>query len=299
MAFEPLVALVLVACALAWSSFDLLRKVLVRWVDPLPLVFTLTALQAPLFAAWHLGAAGGSLTASPTAGYTVPAALSVLLNVVANVLFVVAIKVSPLSLTIPVLSFTPVFTTLLAIPVLGEVPAPSDWAGIVLVVAGALGLHVAPGSGAHPLGMARAFLRERGSVMMAGVALLWSVTPALDKLAIERSGPAFHGLVLSVGVAAGLGAILARRQGLGAAGAALRMRPGLLALALLASAGALALQLVAIQVAFVSLVETVKRGLGNAAAAAAGTWLLGERVGRWQWGAVAVMGVGVGLILLV
>lgn len=299
MAFEPLVALVLVACALAWSSFDLLRKILVRWVDPLPLVFTLTALQAPLFALWYLSAAGGSVTGAPTAGYAVPAVLSVSLNVVANLLFVVAIKVSPLSLTIPVLSFTPVFTTLLAIPVLGEVPAPSDVAGIVLVVVGALALHVVPGSGAHPMTLARAFLRERGSVMMAGVALLWSVTPALDKLAIERSGPAFHGLVLSVGVAAGLGVILVRRRGLGAAGEAFRLRPGLLAVALLASAGALALQLLAIRVAFVSLVETVKRGLGNAAAAAAGTWILGERVGRWQWGAVAVMGAGVALILLV
>lgn len=299
MALEPLVALVLVACALAWSSFDLLRKILVRWVDPLPLVFTLTALQAPLFGLWHLSAAGGAVTGAPTAGYAVPAVLSVSLNVVANLLFVVAIKVSPLSLTIPVLSLTPVFTTLLAIPVLGEVPAPSDVAGIVLVVVGALALHVVPGSGAHPMTLARAFLRERGSVMMAGVALLWSVTPALDKLAIERSGPAFHGLVLSVGVAAGLGMILVRRRGLGAAGEALRLRPGLLAVALLASAGALALQLLAIRVAFVSLVETVKRGLGNAAAAAAGTWILGERVGRWQWGAVAVMGAGVALILLV
>jgi drug/metabolite transporter (DMT)-like permease len=68
--------------------------------------------------------------------------------------------------------------------------------------------------------------------------------------------------------------------------------------ALLASAAALALQLVAIQMVFVSLVETVKRGLGNAAAVASGAWIFHERVGRWQWLAVALMGVGVALILL-
>jgi drug/metabolite transporter (DMT)-like permease len=48
----------------------------------------------------------------------------------------------------------------------------------------------------------------------------------------------------------------------------------------------------------VSIVETVKRGLGNVAAAALGRWVFGERVGWWQWTAVAVMAGGVALILL-
>jgi drug/metabolite transporter (DMT)-like permease len=293
MHFEPLAALVVVACALAWSSFDLLRKLLLERVDPLPLVFALTALQVPVFAGWTwIAGAGG-----PAAGYLVPAGLTVGLNIVSNALFVTAIKVSPLSLTIPLLSFTPVFTTVLAVPLLGEVPEAWDLVGIALVVVGALGLHMAPGRGANPLELGRAFLRERGSVMMAGVALMWSVTPPLDKMAIARSSPAFHGLVLSAGVAAGLGAILAARGGLPAL-RALGSRPVLFAVAVVASAGALALQLVAIKMVFVSLVETVKRGLGNAGAAAAGAWILGERVGRWQWGAVALMGAGVALILL-
>lgn len=290
---EPLAALVVVACALAWSSFDLLRKLLLERVEPLPLVFALTALQVPAFAAWSwLAGAEG-----PAAGYLGPAGLSVALNVVSNLLFVTAIKVSPLSLTIPLLSFTPVFATVLAVPLLGEVPNPWEATGIALVVVGALGLHMAPGRGPNPLELARAFLRERGSVMMAGVALMWSVTPPLDKMAIARSSPAVHGLVLSAGVAAGLGAILAARGGLPSL-RALGGRPALFVVAAVASAGALALQLVALRMVFVSLVETVKRGLGNAGAAAAGAWVLGERVGRWQWGAVALMGAGVALILL-
>lgn len=297
MAFEPLAALVVVACALAWSSFDLVRKVLLERVEALPLVFALTSLQVPLFALWVGLDGGGGFRAGAGAGYLPPAGLSVLLNVVANVLFVTAIKVSPLSLTIPLLSFTPVFTTVLAVPMLGEVPGGWEVVGIVLVVVGALGLHMAPGRGPNPIEMARAFVRERGSVMMAGVALLWSVTPPLDKLAITRSSPAFHGLVLSVGVAVGLGAILAARGGLGQL-RTLGRRPVLFGLAVVASAGALALQLLAIQMVFVSLVETVKRGLGNAGAAAAGAWILREAVGVWQWAAVALMGAGVALILL-
>lgn len=295
----PLAVVVLVACALAWSGFDLTRKLLLERIAPLPLVFALTAFQTPLMAGWYLlSGAGGPAAGLPEPGYLGPALLSVGLNVVANVLFVVAIKVSPLSLTIPVLSFTPVFTTLLAVPMLGEVPGRFQAVGIALVVVGALALHVAPGRGVNPLELARSFLRERGSVMMAGVALLWSVTPPLDKLAIERSSPALHGLVLSAAVAVGLGAILAARGRLGTL-RGVAARPGLLVVAFVVSGLALALQLVAIQMVFVSLVETVKRGLGNAAAAAAGAWVFGERVGRWQWAAVAVMGAGVALILLV
>jgi len=293
MTFEPLAGVVVVACALAWSSFDLVRKVLLERVEPMPLVCALTAMQVPLFAAWAAVEGAGL----PGEGYLMPAALSAGLNIVSNVLFVVAIKVSPLSLTIPLLSLTPVFTTILAVPMLGEVPGPWEIAGIALVAVGALGLHVVPGRGVNPVELARAFLRERGSVMMAGVALMWSIAPALDKLAMERSGPAFHGFVLSAAVAVGIGAVLAAQGRLGALGA-IRARPLLVGLAILASAAALALQLVAIQMVFVSVVETIKRGLGNAAAVAAGAWAFHERVGRGQWLAVALMGVGVALILL-
>lgn len=302
MPVELLTVLVLVACALAWSSFDLVRKLLLDTIDPVPLVFLLAGFQTPLFALWN-GATGGPWV--PEEGYLLPALLSVALNIVSNVLFISAIKVSPLSLTIPLLSFTPVFTTLLAVPMLGEIPGPWELAGIVLVVIGAFALHVTPGSasatgsGSAPgLGeVFRAFVRERGSVMMAAVALMWSITPPLDKLAVGTSSSAFHGMVLSGGVAAGLGLLLAFQGRLGGVRAA-RGRPKLMVGALAASAIALAFQLVAIRIAFVSLVETVKRGLGNGAAVALGAWVFDESVGRWQWLAVVLMGAGVSMILL-
>jgi drug/metabolite transporter (DMT)-like permease len=298
MPIEPLSILILVACALAWSSFDLVRKLLLDTVEPMPLVFLLAALQTPLFALWNQTSGGPWV---PGDGYLLPALLSVALNIVSNVLFIFAIKVSPLSLTIPLLSFTPVFTTVLAIPMLGEIPGPLEVVGIVLVVIGAFALHVTPGegpgAGPAPAELWRAFLRERGSVMMACVAFMWSITPPLDKMAVGASSSAFHGTVLSAGVAAGLGVVLAVQGRLGRVIEA-RRRPKLVAGALAASALALGLQLVAIKLVFVSLVETVKRGLGNGAAVALGAWMFHESVGRWQWLAVVLMGVGVAMILL-
>ncbi len=310
MPLQPLIVVILVATALAWSSFDLVRKLLLDTIEPVPLVFLLTLLQTPLFVAWNY-VSGGPWVPAP--GYFLPALLSVGLNIVSNVLFVVAIRISPLSLTVPLLSFTPVFTALLAVPLLGEVPGPLQIVGIGLVVVGAFALHVTPaalspgdggatgagggGLGPRPLEVWRAFRRERGAVLMAMVALMWSISPPLDKLAIGASSSAFHGMVLSAGVALGLGVLLVGK-GRFPEVAAGRRRPGLMLGALAASALALGLQLVAIRMVFVSLVETVKRGLGNGLAVGMGAVIFHERVGRWQWVAVVLMGAGVALILL-
>lgn len=293
----PLAALVLVACALAWSSFDWVRKVLLEDVEPMPLVFALTGLQTPVMLAWFVVAGGHAGEGLPEAGYLLPALASVAINVVANVLFVVAIQVSPLSVTIPLLSLTPVFTTLLAVPMLGEVPGHYQEIGIALVVIGAFALHARPERGMGPRHALRAFLHERGSWMMAVVAFLWSLGPPLDKMAIRASSTSFHALFLSGGVATGLFVVLLVRGRLWEVRQAGR-RPALLVVAFLISAAALALQLIAIRMVLVSLVETVKRGLGNVAAAGIGRWVFRERVGWWQWVAVAVMAGGVALILL-
>jgi drug/metabolite transporter (DMT)-like permease len=131
------VLLLIVACGLGWAGFDLTRKLLVREIPPVALVFLLTIGSVPLFAGWMAQQGAGG----PGPGYFGPALASVLLNIVANLLFLQAMRIAPLSVTIPLLSLTPVFATLLAIPLLGERPTPSHAFGILLVVAGAIGLH--------------------------------------------------------------------------------------------------------------------------------------------------------------
>src|SRR5689334_10315274 len=137
----PVIALLFaVASSLGWSGFDLLRKLLVERVPPVALVFLLTAGSAPLFAAWML--VDG--VAPPAPGYLWPALGSVLLNIVSNLLFLQGMRIAPLSVAVPLLSLTPVFATLLAVPLLGERPSVADAAGILLVIAGAIWLNWHP-----------------------------------------------------------------------------------------------------------------------------------------------------------
>lgn len=284
---------IVLACSLAWSVYDLSRKVLVARIRPTPLLFLLTAGQAPLLLVW----AAFEDEPAFAAGYVAPAAASVLLNVVANLAFIHAIREAPISQTVPLLSLTPAFTTLFAMPLLGELPAPLQLTGIGLVVGGALLVNRRPRRAAAEVGAAARRHHRRGAWLMVLVAVCWSLTQPFDKLAVRASSPGLHGFVLCAGVAAAVLAILVFERRVAEVGQVGRA-PWLLPAALLLSAAALGLQLVAIGLVWVSVVETIKRGLGNLAALAYGRWLFGEAIDATRVSGVVAMAAGVALILI-
>jgi drug/metabolite transporter (DMT)-like permease len=279
--------LIAVAAGLGSSGFDLFRKLLVRHLSPVPMVFLLASASVPLFGAAVLLSGGVGLAP----GYAAPAAASVLLNVVANLTFVQAVRLSPLSVTVPLMSLTPVFTSLLGALLLGEHPAPPAVLGIALVVLGALGLN------SEAAEDRRGVLSQPGAWLMAATALLLSLTIPLDKLAVQRASPAFHGLVLTAGIALGSLAVLTA-QGRWHELAGLRRGWPSFLLALTSSMVALGLQLVALQYLLVGVIETLKRGIGNLMAVALGRLVFREALTVRKLGAAVVMAAGVALILL-
>lgn len=285
-----------VACALSFAGLDTLRKALTTRMTPLPLLVFMTFGAVPLFAAWW-GIVGGGLT---DAGYLPPALGSVVLNVGANLLMLHAVRVSPLSLTIPLLSLTPVFSSLVAVPVLGETLTGRQSVGIALVVAGALALHLGSGpAGARrplPGALLRAFLREPGSVMIVGVALLWSLAMPLDKLALRHAALPFHGLFLNLGVGVGCLLVLAAQGRLADLGSA-RGNVGVLGATVALSAAALGFQLLAIGLLPVGIVETLKRGIGNLSAILLGRLAFHEPVTTGKLVAAGLMAAGVALVV--
>lgn len=288
----PLVA----AASLSWAAVDSLRKALVREIPPVPLLFLLTAAATVPFLVW--AALGGPpWGALAHRAYLVPAVASVVLNVGANLAFLQALRVSPLSVVVPLLSLTPVFATLLAVPLLGERLGPAGLAGVALVVAGAFWLHAPRSGAADGPRSVRGSLREPGALLAAFTAFAWSLTLPLDKLAAQEAGAPLHGAVLNAGVAAGLLAVLLARREL-ASLAAVRRVPGLFLLAVGMSALALALQLVALRFVLVAWVETTKRCVGNLSAVLVGRALFGEPVTARKLLAVALMAAGVSLLFL-
>lgn len=105
-----------------------------------------------------------------------------------------AIKVSPLSLTLPFLAFTPAFLILSGWAILGERLSLQGVLGIALIVAGSYTLHISKAKNglSAPL---RAIAREPGSRLMLLVSMIYAVTSALGKVGVLHSSPAFFGIV--------------------------------------------------------------------------------------------------------
>jgi uncharacterized membrane protein len=226
--------------------------------------------------------------------YWPPAVASMAMNALANVLFMRSVQLSPLSRTVPFLSLTPVISALAAIPLLGEVPGSMHWAGISLVVLGALVLNSDLSDSWW-----KSVLHEKGAPYMIAVAFLWACSTALDKLALGHASPASHAFLLSGGSATILLSWLLSR------GKQRELRevvlaPNVLLAGLIGFAvAALALQMVALQWLWVAVIETLKRAFGVFGSVVFGRLFFGEPITGRKVAAVVLMVAGTILLALV
>jgi len=111
-------------------------------------------------------------------------------------LYMVAIRDSPLYLTLPYLAFTPVFTVVTGNLLLGETVSYLGLLGILLIVVGSYLLNIERAVGGHGwawLAPLAGLVRERGSRLMLGVAALYSLTSVGGKGAMQYTSPTFFG----------------------------------------------------------------------------------------------------------
>jgi drug/metabolite transporter (DMT)-like permease len=123
-------------------------------------------------------------------------AVSLPLELIAMWLYMLAIRDSPLSLTLPYLAFTPAFNTLTGYLLLGETVSWRGFSGILLVVLGAWLLNLdmaADKTRLNVLAPFRAITRERGSRLMLIVAAIYSLTSVTGKAAMLHVTPGFFG----------------------------------------------------------------------------------------------------------
>lgn len=117
-------------------------------------------------------------------------ALLVPLETVTIVLYIKALRLSPLSLTLPFLALTPVFLIFISYLILGEKVTFRGGAGIFLIAVGSYTLNIREIKKGifEPF---RSISKEKGSIMMIGVAVIYSLTASFGKVAIEHSSPLF------------------------------------------------------------------------------------------------------------
>lgn len=117
------------------------------------------------------------------------------LTMVAIILHFRAIRVSPLSLTLPFLSFTPVFVLLTGDLILDETLSPAGVSGMLLVVIGGYVINL-DSTRYGILGPVKAIFKEPGSALMLLVAMLYGFCSVGGKVLILNSSPMYAALLL-------------------------------------------------------------------------------------------------------
>jgi len=189
--------------ALAVATADVLSKRYFAHLDPFEMGYVRLFYAAP----WLIGPFLLTSTPEIASSFWLILAAALPLETAALYFYMRAIRVSPLSLTIPFLAFTPVWLILVGRLVLGE--RPNFWGvwGIVLVTVGAYTLNLDAQSRGL-LGPVKAVFKEPGSWMMLVVSALYAVTASLGKKMMLLSGITFFGTFYFLLLAGLLGPLL-------------------------------------------------------------------------------------------
>lgn len=122
----------------------------------------------------------------------------------ASFLYYLAITISPLSLTVPFLTFTPALIPFFSALILNEGVTPVTYVGILLVVVGGYLLFFERGKDIFkPF---RSFFKEKGSILMMIAAVVYSSTAVLNRKLVLLTGsynlgaiyPLMSGIVVSL-----------------------------------------------------------------------------------------------------
>lgn len=274
--------------ALCTSAQDILSKRVSRGVSPYVTAWAVSFFSVPFFALVFLW----ERPVVPTLYFWPALLVSTLILVISSVFFFKSIEMSDLSLTIPLLSFTPLFMLVTSPIIVGEFPRPLGILGMVLIVLGCYLLFYHPQQEDFWAPFRRLF-KARGSRYMLIVAILYSIGGNMDKIGIQNSSPLVWSITLNAVVASVLGVMMLIKVPQ-AAGQIRRNWPWLLGIGL-CMALVMIFQMHALKLAIVPYVIAIKR-TSIIMTAVWGMWFLREQGARERLWAVACMLAGVFVI---
>jgi drug/metabolite transporter (DMT)-like permease len=270
------------------SAQDIISKRLSTRVSPYVTAWSASFFSLPFFIflfIWERPAVPG-----PDFG---PALLVTgILLAIATVFFFKAIEAADLSLSIPILSFTPMLLLLTSPMILGEFPRPLGIVGMVLIVFGCYALFYHPEQ-ENILAPFKRLMKARGSRYMLLVAILYSIGGNIDKIGVRNSSPLLWSVSLNAFVSLLLGMMMLIK--VKDAGKQVRMNwPWLVAMGFFLAL-MMMFQMNALKLTIVPYVIAIKR-TSVILTSLWGVWFLKERGGRERILAVALMVAGVFII---
>ncbi len=216
------------------------------------------------------------------------------LNVLAFILYTRAIKIADLSLTVPLVTLTPLFLLVTSPLIVQEYPTWGDGVGVLFLIVGSYILNLQARNQGYwaPL---KAIVANRGSRLMLAVAFIWSITSNLDKVGVQNSSPIAWAIALFTFISCGTLPFVLRRGWSGIAQALPEAKT--LVWTGLFNATGVGFQMLALTLVPVTQVIAVKR-MSALLAVLFGVFWFGEQGLQERLLGAAIMVFGVALISL-
>ena len=272
--------------ALAWSAADVFRKKVAGRIPTEQFSFWIALLQLPLFFLWALFSLDEQ-SLDFTADYWILVVGCGLINAFTVLGMLLALRTAPLSVTIPLLSLTPLISAVIDWAWMGEGLNHLQFGGLCVATLGAIALGIGE----------QGWFKMLGAWVMIGVALIFSLLCALDAIALRTIPLGIHAfleLFFSVIFLAGFLFFRGQNEHF--------QRPPFLPtifLAALSMTIALGIQLYAYQVGTaIAIVEAIKRPIGIVSSLLFGKMLFEESMSIRKLGSAIVLTFGILALLL-
>ena len=268
--------------SLCWAGLDGLRKHLVRDVEPLTLTAALCFGQSILFAILFI-----------KDGMPIPSEIYWKIGIFCSLISLCAaiglnwsLRLSPLSQSIPMLSLTPAFALIHGNLLLRESMSDLQMLGLLLSAVGAVGF-----------GLEKGWSKSKGAYIMVGVAFLFSLTMALDKLALQHAKMTSHALFQASLITVVLAGYLLFKGQTDALPILWNSKKTYVCAVLLFTL-AVAFQLEAVQWLPISLLEAGKRCIGLFSSIVVGLYFFSEPISRKKMASAVLLAIGVCIVLM-
>lgn len=270
------------ASSVGWAIFDVSRKKLSLRFDPLKTLFVFMFCSLPMLVLW-LNFSDLNIKSS----YWGIGLFAVLINFLANWTFIESVHRSPISQTVPMLSFVPVFSSLLSMLWLGEQLSSIQFVGIGFVVLGALLLNGVPSFKDKNLGPLLMFLAS----------IFWSLMLVIDKVSLRSTSPAVHIFIQTNGILVLTYLLMKFKKIPLELFSSIKSGGFYLWFGILGCVAGAGLQLVAISDVHVGVLESVKRASNMSLAFLSGMVFFGETLTARRWLALIVLLCGTFMVL--
>ena len=240
-----------------WSLFDVSRKLTLQKISSISLLIIFSITQILVFFIWVI-LDGFRINIIP---YLIPGVCLIIISIISAILFLESIKKSELSLTIPLLSFTPLFSALLSSLMLKENLVITQYFGIVFIVFGATILYSKKISLTGIYDSIFSIFKNKSAKYMLCVSFLWSLTPIIDKICFKFSSMNFHGLVQAIGIFLVLFCFY--KNSIQKDFQIIKKNKLLILITVVIGTTATILQFLAIKLTYVSIMESIKRSFGQ------------------------------------